>query len=228
MALASSGQASGPDRTGVNEVASGKPGRIVGYVMAGGASSRFGFDKAEAEFDGRTMLERTLEALREITGPVSVVASPDRYQHLSHEVIPDGWPGEGPLGGIITALRHTLRTSPAPWNLIVGCDMPFLTREWLRFLCERAVHSDAEVVAPFSENGLEPLCACWRTDALEILQAAFDDRVRKVTEAMKRLRMEALDEKDWKRFDPAGRLFWNMNTPADYEDAKRILEGERA
>jgi len=44
---------------------------------------------------------------------------------------------------------------------------------------------------------------------------------------MKRLHMEVVDEADWKRFDTAGRLFWNMNTAADYDEAKRILEAQR-
>jgi hypothetical protein len=40
--------------------------------------------------------------------------------------------------------------------------------------------------------------------------------------------MEVVDEADWERFDTAGRLFWNMNTAADYNEAKRNLEAERA
>ena len=56
---------------------------------------------------------------------------------------------------------------------------------------------------------------------------AFEDGVRKVTDGMKRLEMEVLDEAEWKRFDNAGRLFWNMNTQADYEEARRILETEK-
>jgi hypothetical protein len=43
---------------------------------------------------------------------------------------------------------------------------------------------------------------------------------------MKQLPMEILDATDWKRFDNAGRLFWNMNTPADYEEAIRLLRTE--
>jgi molybdopterin-guanine dinucleotide biosynthesis protein A len=56
----------------------------------------------------------------------------------------------------------------------------------------------------------------------------FEGGTRKITEAMKRLDMEVVDEADWKRFDTADRLFWNMNTAADYDEAKRILEAERA
>jgi hypothetical protein len=47
--------------------------------------------------------------------------------------------------------------------------------------------------------------------------------VRKITEALKQLETEVLDERDWKRFDTSGRLFWNMNTLADCEEARRIL-----
>jgi len=51
--------------------------------------------------------------------------------------------------------------------------------------------------------------------------------VRKVTQGIALLRAEVLDGADWKRFDKAGRLFWNMNTAADYEEAQRILQAER-
>jgi len=40
------------------------------------------------------------------------------------------------------------------------------------------------------------------------------------------LHVEVLDEKDWKRFDSDGRLFWNMNTQADYDEARRALKAE--
>jgi len=83
-------------------------------------------------------------------------------------------------------------------------------------------------VAPQSAQGLEPLCACWRTSAAGKLQQGFEGGTRKITEAMKRLLMEIVDEAHWKRFDTVGRLFWNMNTAADYDEARRILEAQRA
>jgi GTP:adenosylcobinamide-phosphate guanylyltransferase len=59
------------------------------------------------------------------------------------------------------------------------------------------------------------------------LRQGFERGVRKVTAGIALLRAEVLDEADWKRFDNRGRLFWNMNTAADYEEAQRILEEER-
>lgn len=200
---------------------------VAGYVMAGGASTRFGFDKARAELNKQIMLVRMCGLVRDVTGSVSVVAPFGRYADFGERIVDDHWPGEGPLGGIITALIDAqVRNRQDGWCLIVGCDMPFLTREWLAYLKDRALASDAAVVAPQSTLGIEPLCACWHTNATDKLQNAFENGVRKVADAMKRAGTEVVDERDWKRFDKTGRLFWNMNTPSEYEEARRILETE--
>ena len=198
---------------------------IAGYVLAGGGSTRFGQDKALVEFDGKPMLARMVELLRGVTKSTKVVAVRGKYEAFGVELVEDRWPGEGPLGGIITALEDTAGSARrSEWNLIVSCDMPFLTREWLTFLCERPAKSEAYVVLPHSGHGPEPLCACYRRDAAGALRAAFEIGVRKVTLGLRHVTTEVLDEADWKRFDSAGRLFWNMNTLADYEEASRNLK----
>jgi molybdenum cofactor guanylyltransferase len=191
-----------------------------GFVQAGGSSTRFGTDKALVKLAGKTMLERTSELLASLCDEVSIVAPPYKYANLLWPVIADRWPGQGPLGGILTALLNT----QGSWALIVSCDMPFLTQEFLSTLWDRASRSSVQIVVPESSNGLEPLCACWLGDAVTAVQAAFDMGVRKVTDAMKHLSMEVLDESAWKRFDTHNRLFWNMNTLEDYEEARHILE----
>src|ERR1700674_4442056 len=196
--------------------------------MAGGASSRFGRDKALAEVGGMPMIARMIELLQRVAKKVAIVGPPEKYVNFGIEVVGDRWAGEGPLGGIITALEDAAQSASRPeWNLILSCDMPFLTREWLVFLSERAAKSNAQGVFSHSASGPEPLCACWQTGAAAKLRSGFERGVRKVTEGIALLRAEVLDEQDWKRFDSAGRLFWNMNTVADYEEARRILEAER-
>lgn len=201
--------------------------RVGAYILAGGGSTRFGRDKALVEFAGKTMLARMIELIRGLTEEVKIVSAPGKHADFGVEIVEDRWPGEGPLGGIVTALLSTQATEPAcEWNLIVSCDMPFLTLDWMRFLAERAEKSDRQVILPHSAHGPEPLCACYRTSAVEPLRAVFEGGVRKVTQALKQVETEVLDERDWKRFDTAGRLFWNMNTAADYADARRVVEAE--
>jgi hypothetical protein len=64
------------------------------------------------------------------------------------------------------------------------------------------------------------------TGAALRLRDVFEAGVRKVTQALKHVETEVLDERDWKRFDSAGQLFWNMNTAADYDEARRMFAGE--
>jgi molybdenum cofactor guanylyltransferase len=201
---------------------------VAGYVLAGGASSRFGQDKALVEIGATPMLARMIKLMESVTVNVKIIGAPEKYASFGAEVISDRWPGEGPLGGVVTALLSSATSNPqSDWNLILSCDMPFLTPGWLAYLLERAIKSSAQAVYPQSAHGPEPLCACYRTSAGPALQRVFERGVRKVTEALKQLQTEILDEPHWKRFDSAGRLFWNMNTPADYEEARRIFEAEK-
>ena len=173
------------------------------------------------------MLARTVELIRGVTDDAKIVAAPGKYAEFGVTIVEDRWPGEGPLGGIVTALLHSQDNQPdCVWNLILSCDMPFLTTDWVAFLAKRAAGSAAQVVLPHSLQGPEPLCAVWRTGARAAIQDQFEKGVRKVTAAIGKLEAEVLDERDWKRFDSAGRLFWNMNTAADYEEARRIVEKE--
>lgn len=220
MAAGASGKVETPARA--------KAGGVAGYVMAGGGSTRFGRDKALVEFQGTSMLERTIELLRRVTEEAAVVAAAGKYAAAGARMVEDRWPGEGPLGGIVTALLDAASQSAKPdWALIVSCDMPFLTEDWLRFLTERAAKSRAEVVAANSAKGPEPLCACWKVAARRRLEKEFLGGTRKITQAMQAIRTEMLDEQVWTRFDNAGRLFRNMNTAADYEEARRMWSGQR-
>src|SRR5258708_26308108 len=77
---------------------------VVGYIMAGGASSRFGRDKALVEVGGTPMLSRMIELLLGVTKQLKLVAVPGKYAAFGAEIVEDRCPGAGPLGGIITAL----------------------------------------------------------------------------------------------------------------------------
>ncbi len=86
---------------------------LRGYVLAGGASSRFGSDKALVELQGKSMLARTAGLLANVCGTVAIVAQKNKLKDSSTETIADRWPGEGPLGGILTALLLLKRRAEA-------------------------------------------------------------------------------------------------------------------
>jgi molybdenum cofactor guanylyltransferase len=196
----------------------------AGFILAGGKSSRMGRDKAMLEIGGVTMLDRTMALIRGVGIEPVVVGAPVEFSRaVAGSVIEDKWPGAGPLGGIITALG----VSKKPWNLIVACDLPYLTREWLEFLVARGLSSKADAVVPMNEGGPEPLCATYAKAAETPLVSAFEGGVRGVIQALTHIRVEYLEPVEWKGFDSEGLLFKNMNQPADYAQAQARF-GRRA
>ena len=196
--------------------------QVAGFILAGGASSRMGRDKAQLEIGGATLLMRTARLLEPLIASVTVIGPRERYASLGLRVVPDERTGLGPLGGIATALR----ISPSPWSLIVGCDLPFLTSAWLGYLIARAGVSSADVVLAESTHGPEPLCAIYHKRCEPAIAEVLDQGVRKVTDALARLAVEKVIAADWKAFDSDGWLFKNINTPADYQQARARLEVE--
>ena len=200
---------------------------VAGFILAGGESSRMGVDKGLLEIAGVPMIVRAARLAEAVTGtPAVVVGAPEKYRGLGLRAIADDWPGCGPLGGIATALR----ASEADWNLIVACDLPHLTQEWLQYLLQRARDSAEEAVVamnvtPANKRGAEPLCAMYHKGSEPALRRALERGVRKVTDGLAQLRVEVIEPAEWKGFDSDGLLFKNVNTPADYEEAKAKFAG---
>ena len=106
----------------------------AGYVLVGGRSSRMGCDKALLPFRGGALAQSVAQVVSQAAGSATLVGDPGRYAGLGYPVVPDLFPGEGPLGGIVTALWNT----NADWNLITACDMPQLEVDLLCGLLEIA------------------------------------------------------------------------------------------
>ena len=182
-----------------------------GYVLVGGRSSRMGRDKALLPFRGGTLAQSVARAVGEAAGRATLVGEPSRYGGLGYPVIADLYPGEGPLGGILTALRHsTPGSNSTGWNLIVACDMPQLDVEMLRGLIRLAAGSDADALIPIGPDGApEPLCALYHDRCLAPFEAVFSAGVRKITAALESVRTMRLSFAEVSYFQ-------NVNTPADW------------
>jgi len=181
-----------------------------------------GRDKASLQITGVSLLDRAARLLAPLVADVTLIASPERYAHTGLRIVPDDRPGLGPLGGIATALR----ISSSPWNLIVGSDLPYLNAPFLDFLIRRAIESRADALLPETVRGPEPLCAVYTRRCLPSIEAAIQQNDLKITNSLASCKLETLPESQWKEFDSDGRLFKNMNSPADYEEARAHFEGK--
>src|SRR5208282_4319587 len=133
-----------------------EPSRM-GFVIAGGKTSRMGADKAFLEFGGQTLLDRALTAMGGVCDRVAIVGDPARFAKYESprykSVVADIFSGCGPLAGIHAALVH----SPAELNLMLAVDMPFVSKELLGFIFTAAADEDnhAIITVPRSSHGFQ-------------------------------------------------------------------------
>ena len=181
----------------------------AGVVLAGGRSSRMGRDKASIVRGGRTLLERAVDLLRPHMGSLLVVGDPLRHRVADVPVIADDAPGQGPLGGIVTALRH----APHDQLFVLACDMPGITAHFVQRLMAAMQHADDAVVAQ-CDGELEPLAGVYRRRCLPVFEAQLHAGRRKMADALAQVRTRYVQvcpgEEGW----PAD-LFRNINSPGD-------------
>ncbi len=176
-------------------------------MLAGGRSSRMGRDKALLLWNGETLLERIAQAVEQAAGSALIVGDSERYGGFGYRTLPDRIPDCGPLGGIVTALAHSV----CPWNLTVACDMPGVNAKALASLVHRVrcLHAEVDVLMPYFDGRAQPLCALYHRRGLPVIEAALRSGSRKVLDAIAPLRVATYASNDEE-------LFRNVNTPEEW------------
>ena len=111
---------------------SGTAAPLKGLVLAGGESSRMGFDKGHMDYHGMPQREYLLKLLKACTTEAYVSCRPGQIEDALIPVIEDRYNGLGPFGGILSAFQYD---PDAAW-LVVACDFPLLDADSISQLIE--------------------------------------------------------------------------------------------
>jgi len=190
-----------------------------------------GRDKGLLDFCGVPLVVHTARLIEPLVARLRVVGPARPYAAMGLRPIADQIDANqrskkirrGPLAGIAAALAAT----HLPWNLIVACDLPYLSAEWLEWLLARAIRSRGQIVIPRTGRGLEPLAAVYRRECGPAIAMALARGERKVSDVIANFRMDVVELGEWCQFDPRALVLKNMNTPEDYDKARKWWGGER-
>ena len=181
----------------------------TGVVLAGGKSSRMGHDKAMIEHEGVTLLQLGIERLRPLAREVIVIGDPEKYaEHWSH-VIPDDSPGDGPLRGIATALKHARYVKV----LVTACDMPSINDRLLIQL-KNALDNGGDAIVPRHAGKVEPMAAAYHKRSLESFENCLSKGSYRLSDALVTVDTHFMDIVPGKFGWPLN-LFRNIHSPSD-------------
>lgn len=195
---------------------------LCAIILAGGRSSRMGTNKAMLPLAGIPVIERLIMGLQQVVNHIVITGGEfETYRHLGIEMVPDIFPGRGPLSGIHAGLT----ACHSPWCLVIACDMPFVNQKVFQRFYEWCTHVDSDqyqAIVPIVEGRVQPLLAAYHQSVLPSLTTALKSGQLKMTHWIESLQTQYVDgmmlSKDVGLTPEL--LQFNMNKPKDYEYAK--------
>jgi molybdopterin-guanine dinucleotide biosynthesis protein A len=199
------------------------PAALLGVVLAGGRSTRYGSDKAFADLGGIPLVERAVRTLGPVARRVVVVANDvSGHAAAAWTVRPDLVPGIGPLGGLHTAVAWAVEEGFGG-VVVLATDMPFVPSSLLEELAARLERGGAVVPASRGRRGFEPLCAAYHVDCLAAIEAAIERGDRAVISFFPQVDTRIVDLADVASHGDPDTMFFNVNRPEDYLRADELL-----
>jgi molybdopterin-guanine dinucleotide biosynthesis protein A len=200
----------------------------IGYfgtmaVIAGGKSSRMGFNKALLTIDGEMLTDRVI---RQLSGEFRevIVSSNLGTGYLKHSVkyVADEFEGMGPLSGIYSSLKE----AASRFVYVIACDMPYVNLEYIRYMKSRIVSANYDCDACFTACGdsSEPFNAFYSVSTIPVLRDFLISGRKRFNDFLKSINSLIISENEAKEFSPDWSMFKNINTPKELKELKEFMK----
>lgn len=192
---------------------------MMTVILTGGASRRMGSDKARLPFDGALLVERLVDRYSAI-GTVSLSVAATGSFHIENAIeLPDRYPGQGPLNGIVSAFENTVEDR----IFLTAVDLPNGDAELASVIMSSMGDADACVIRR-ADGKPEPVFAVYSRSCLDSTIRCLEEGKRSFMSLFDKINIRYLPEKELTKWDLDWILF-NMNTPEDYK--KLLQKGEK-
>lgn len=201
---------------GLHSMSHERKSNLTGIILAGGKNTRMGTNKAFLEINGTRLMDKTLDIYRQLFDEIIIVTNdPLSYLEFAEAaIVTDIYKGKGPLGGIYSGLFYT----KTPHAFACPCDMPYLNKDFIRYLIRHIGQHD--IIVPELPEGYQPLHAVYSRNCLPSIQRLLVMDKLKITGFYRDMRVLKIPEAEIRPFNPDGRLFQNLNTPEELKDAQ--------
>ncbi|RPG96970.1 MAG: molybdenum cofactor guanylyltransferase [Candidatus Pelagibacter sp. TMED239] len=197
---------------------------ILGTVLAGGKSQRFGEDKSQVKLDGKVLIDYILNEISDEFKEILIVSNNKiKFKNSDNiSIIGDLKKDQGPLGGVLSAMKWIKeKNKDYKWISTFPVDTPFFKKEILQNFLREINLEESNLFFIKSNNTRHNIFGIWSIDLMEKLEEDLNNGERKVelwanSVGVKVINMEFINE------DP----FFNINTKDDLEKAKEKINND--
>ena len=181
-------------------------------ILAGGKSSRMGFDKQFLKVDKRRLMYSIISKLENEFDEIIIVTNkPEHYIGLSQKITRDILKEHGPLGGIHAGLK----LASNKYSFVIACDMPNINLEYMRYM--KSVTTNMGCTTRFGD-WIEPFCSFYSKDIIEPIESYLKTEKRSINHLLMNLDINYIEEEKAREFSPNWDMFLNLNTKNDLDN----------
>ena len=198
--------------------------KILGVVLAGGKSQRFGEDKSQVKLHGKILIDYILSEIIDQFEEILIVTNNEIKFKFSKKIsiTKDLIEGVGPLGGILTAMKWIKKNNKNyKWISTFPSDTPFFTKNELQIFYKKIDIQKSKLFFIKNKQTRHNIFGLWSMDLMEKLDNDLKQGERKVEVWADTAGVEIINI-EFKKKDP----FFNINTKEDLEKAYKILEND--
>lgn len=192
-------------------------------ILAGGKSSRMGFDKQLLMEDDRRILEKVIETLKEEFSDILIItAKPELYDGLGVRLQHDEYRDKGPLAGVHAALTHAL----SQYVYLLACDMPVVNLPFIRHMKEKLAETGSHICVCRKNDRMEPFNTFYSRDLLPDVVHRLETGNSSLFRFIYGNPACVIEQEEAARFDKELAMFLNINTRTEYEKYLGSTEAE--
>ena len=196
---------------------------IIGIILAGGKSSRFGEDKSNIKLGNKTLLNHTVDRIEKEFSEVLIVSNNKKHNYKNQKIytVKDCIEGQlGPLVGILTAMKWVNENKKNyKWIASFPCDTPFFDNKLISKLKLKTKETSKKLIFLNSDKKRHNIFGLWSMDLIETLEKDIKNSFRKVEIWADKVGYESINI-NTEKFDK----FLNINTKEDFEKAKENID----
>lgn len=182
-------------------------------ILAGGKSSRMGFDKKNMIINDEFLLVSMVKKLRTIFDEIILITNTENNLDIFDNVSKDIIESQGPLSGIYTGLN----IASSEFVYFIACDMPIIDKNYIEHMKSCIKNTEIDAVVTRCDNWIEPFNAFYSKSIVYTIKSFLETNQKSIFNLVKDINAIYIDECIAREYSKDFKMFCNLNTKEDIE-----------